>query len=226
MTDCKVRHLAHSLYLRIFGNCHCADTKSEQTRERILEAAFEEIYTNGYQGMRIDHILAKTQLTKGAFYHHFPSKKSLGYAVVDDVLFTVKRQLLEPLLHTNDPIHVCLDILSQTLSTMSDDELALGCPLNNLTQEMSGIDDGFSERLSAIYLYWQNVLQEALERGQQAGNVRTDIDSNAVSFFIISSIQGIVGTVKCLQNKDVLKQLNGTLAQYLQSLSPSSTATA
>lgn len=220
MTDCKVRHLAHSLYLRVFGKCHCADTKSEQTRERILEAAFEEIYTNGYQGMRIDHILAKTQLTKGAFYHHFSSKKSLGYAVVDDVLFTVKRQLLAPLEQTDDPINVCLDILSQTICNMSDDELALGCPLNNLSQEMSGIDDGFSERLSAIYLYWQQVLQEAFIRGQKAGTVNQDINPSAVSFFLISSIQGITGTVKCLQNKHVLAELHTTLAQYLKSLAP------
>lgn len=226
MTDCKVRHLAHSLYLRIFGKCHCADTKSEQTRERILEAAFEEIYMNGYQGMRIDHILAKTQLTKGAFYHHFPSKKSLGYAVVDDVLFTVKRQLLAPLEQTDDPINVCLDILSQTMNSMSDDELALGCPLNNLSQEMSGIDEGFSQRLSAIYLYWQKVLQDALVRGQQAGTVAQDISPSAVSFFIISSIQGITGTVKCLQNKLVFTELNSTLAHYLKSLAPKTAASA
>lgn len=220
MTDCTVRHLAHSLYLRIFGKCHCADTKSEQTRDRILEAAFEEMYINGFQGMRVEHILAKTQLTKGAFYHHFPSKKSLGYAVVDDILFTVKRRLLEPLEQSDDPITTCLDILSQTLNAMSDDELALGCPLNNLSQEMSSIDQGFAERLSAIYMYWQKVLQQALTRGQQAGTVATNIDSAAVSLFIISSIQGIIGTVKCLQNKQALGDLNATLADYLKSLSP------
>lgn len=220
MTDCTVRHLAHSLYLRIFGKCHCADTKSEQTRDRILEAAFEEMYINGFQGMRVEHILAKTQLTKGAFYHHFPSKKSLGYAVVDDILFTVKRRLLEPLEQSDDPITTCLDILSQTLNAMSDDELALGCPLNNLSQEMSSIDQGFAERLSAIYMYWQKVLQQALTRGQQAGTVATNIDSAAVSLFIISSIQGIIGTVKCLQNKQALGDLNATLADYLKSLAP------
>lgn len=58
----------------------------EHTRTRILEAAHEEIYQHGYQGMRIEAILQKTNLAKGALYHHFPNKLSLGYAVVEEIL--------------------------------------------------------------------------------------------------------------------------------------------
>ena len=59
---------------------------TESARSRILRAAFEEIYRHGYQGTRVDAILAETGLTKGAFYHHFSSKQDLGYAVVDEFL--------------------------------------------------------------------------------------------------------------------------------------------
>jgi TetR/AcrR family transcriptional repressor of nem operon len=62
------------------------ERNAEQTRTRILEAAREEIFQNGYQGMRIDAILQKTKLAKGALYHYFPNKLALGYAVVDEVL--------------------------------------------------------------------------------------------------------------------------------------------
>lgn len=37
------------------------ERNAEQTRTRILEAAREEIFQNGYQGMRIDSILQKTK---------------------------------------------------------------------------------------------------------------------------------------------------------------------
>ena len=42
------------------------ERNTETTRTRILEAAREEIFQNGYQGMRIDSILQKTNLAKGA----------------------------------------------------------------------------------------------------------------------------------------------------------------
>ena len=46
----------------------------DQTRARLLEAAFEEIYQHGFQGMRVDEILERTGLKKGAFYHHFSTQ--------------------------------------------------------------------------------------------------------------------------------------------------------
>ena len=59
---------------------------SERTRNHILEKAFDEIYRQGFQGVSIDKIVENTQLTKGAFYHHFPTKNNLGYALVDESL--------------------------------------------------------------------------------------------------------------------------------------------
>jgi AcrR family transcriptional regulator len=58
----------------------------EVTRQRLLQAAFEEIYRRGYQGASLDTILDQAGVTKGALYHHFPDKAELGYAVVDDIV--------------------------------------------------------------------------------------------------------------------------------------------
>ncbi|HEU6453755.1 MAG TPA: TetR family transcriptional regulator, partial [Gemmatimonadaceae bacterium] len=57
-----------------------------ETRQKILGAAFREIYVRGFQAASLDRILADAGVTKGALYHHFPDKASLGYAVVDDVI--------------------------------------------------------------------------------------------------------------------------------------------
>src|ERR1700676_3252444 len=58
----------------------------EKSRKEILNVAFFEIFTQGFQGVSVDDIVKKTSMTKGAFYHHFPSKLDLGYALVDDVI--------------------------------------------------------------------------------------------------------------------------------------------
>ena len=58
----------------------------ENTRKHILDVAFMEIFIHGFQGVSIDNIVKKTSLTKGAFYHIFPKKLDLGYALVEEVI--------------------------------------------------------------------------------------------------------------------------------------------
>ena len=58
----------------------------EKSRKEILDAAFIQIFTKGFQGTSIDDIVGKTQFTKGTFYHQFPTKLDLGYALVDEVI--------------------------------------------------------------------------------------------------------------------------------------------
>src|SRR5687767_2521715 len=84
------------------------------TRSKLLKAAFEEIYRRGFQAARLDTILAKAGVTKGALYHHFPDKASLGYAVVDDVVrnFLLQRWSVGPLARLKgDPVTALQRIL-------------------------------------------------------------------------------------------------------------------
>ncbi|WP_182263048.1 TetR/AcrR family transcriptional regulator [Rhodococcus sp. UFZ-B548] len=52
------------------------------TRDGIASAASEHFNTDGYAGARITDILATAGDSKGAMYHHFPSKESLAQYLV------------------------------------------------------------------------------------------------------------------------------------------------
>lgn len=194
------------------------ERKAEQTRERILQAGFEEIYQHGYQGMRVDAVLKKTQLAKGALYHHFPNKKSLGYAVVDELLMAHCIEMGALLATEADPIEGNCKVLMHICERATEDEVAQGCPVNNLSQEMSGLDEGFKERLCAIYTYWSDSISNSLKQGQDSGCVRADIDTAVAAGFIISSFQGITGAAKCMQSKEVLINLTSVLCDYIKTL--------
>lgn len=196
-----------------------AERNSEQTRERILHAAFNEIHIHGFQGMRVEHILVSTGLAKGALYHHFANKQALGYAVVEEIIQKYNADTWqEPLRQSKDPVTTLQNILSSWCASQSDEEISRGCPLNNLTQEMSGLDDGFHRRLQRIYVSWTDAIASALAIGQANGSVRSDIDSEDVAMFIVSSTQGLLGAAKCMQSSDTLQRLSATLADYLESL--------
>src|SRR5215467_4759402 len=58
----------------------------QRTRERLLQAAFREVFRYGFQSAGVDTILAATNVTKGALYYHFESKETLGYAIIEEII--------------------------------------------------------------------------------------------------------------------------------------------
>jgi TetR/AcrR family transcriptional repressor of nem operon len=52
-------------------------------RERILDAAQDLVLTHGFSATTVDAVLASASASKGAFFHHFPSKADLGRALVE-----------------------------------------------------------------------------------------------------------------------------------------------
>jgi TetR/AcrR family transcriptional repressor of nem operon len=51
-------------------------------RERLLDAAHELVLERGFSGTSITDVLTRAGASKGALFHHFPSKAALGHALV------------------------------------------------------------------------------------------------------------------------------------------------
>ena len=67
--------------------------RSEDTRERILQAAAEAFAENGYDATGVAEICQRAGVSKGAFYHHFPSKQALFLDLVNGWLAGLDEQL-------------------------------------------------------------------------------------------------------------------------------------
>jgi len=211
----------------IYSCKHCKNgdgstiDKSAETRAKILMAAFDEIYLRGFQAASLNNILKNTSTTKGALYHHFKSKMELGYAVVDEVIGeTLASNWIEPLTKTDDPIAVMQHILEKSGDLMTEEDVRLGCPLNNLSQEMSPNDDGFRERISTIYIKWEKAIEGACDRGKAAGNIREDADSKQLAILFVATLEGCLGLAKSRQSLDVLMQCGQGLIEQLELLRP------
>lgn len=194
----------------------------EATRQALLEAAFAEIYKTGFRGASLDAILAESGVTKGALYHHFGSKLGLGYAVVEErVRPLVHRRYIQPFRETEDPTEALKNMgfrMQQEL--MKTGILLLGCPVNNLVQEMSGIDEGFRSRLAVILDEWKETVAEGLRRGQADGTVRADIDPVAVATLYVASYQGACGFAKNAQDIGPFIACRQGLDDYIENLRP------
>ncbi len=190
----------------------------DTTRDKVLEAAFCEIHRSGFQAASIANILASTGLTKGALYHHFPTKQALGLAVVDEVI----RQRLEtryylPLHQSDKPLDTLLGFL-ESMPERADELVTLGCPLNNLMQEMSPVDAEFRSRLCGVMNAWRDAMEAALRKAQAQGELRADVDCGETALFIFSAWEGCIGTAKSLQSPEALQVCSRQLQAYIRSL--------
>src|SRR5215510_5824973 len=115
---------------------------ADDTRRKIVRAAFEEFYRNGFQGGSLNHIVDLAGTTKGALFHHFEGKNQLGYAVVEEVIEPHLEEVwFDPLANSIDPIEDLKRIIQGFVKErVGTGRLEKGCPLNNLAQEMSPLD--------------------------------------------------------------------------------------
>ena len=189
----------------------------ERTRARLLQAAFQEIHRSGFRSADVDAILAAAGVTKGALYYHFDSKEALGYAVVDEVIAGVTHdKWLHPLRNTKSPVDTLVAIVQST--SLRPEDLKRGCPLNNLAQEMSPIDDGFRQRTARVFKNWHDAIAMALREGQKRGIVRNDVNPDEAATFLIAAYEGYLSLAKNSQDARILRSGQRNLIHHLESL--------
>ncbi len=193
----------------------------DNTRDRILEAAFEEFSLNGFQGGSLNHIVEKSGVTKGALFHYFKSKAELGYAIVEEVLPPMgQRRWIDPLNAANDPVEAIKQAFRRNIreDIKKIEVLTRGCPTNNLAQEMSPLDEGFRERIERGYDRWREALVNALERAKKRGQIKKSVVPKEVAALIVACQMGIWGSGKNSQSGELMIQASEALCSFLDTL--------
>lgn len=184
-------------------------------------AGFGEVYRNGFQAASVGKILERTRVTKGAFFHHFPSKTAMGYAIVEEIVGPmISAQWVTPLADETDPLPAIGAIFAGGIRHLAKEPVNLGCPLNNLAQEMSPLDEGFRVRTEAVFQTWRTALDRALKRGKKAGTVARDVNTRDAAHFVIAVVEGTLSMAKNSQDARTLRAGLRSLERYLDTLAP------
>ncbi|MDO7085905.1 TetR/AcrR family transcriptional regulator [Pseudocolwellia sp. AS88] len=189
---------------------------AEQTRQKILEISADEIHKHGFTATSLSVILKRCEISKGALYHHFTNKIELGYAVFEEIYTPMFLSSWLPAIEQEDPIEGLCEYFSQMSVNLTCDELICGCPLNNLCQEMAGIDEGFRLRILDLQLQLNQLISNGLEKIKH--QLRNDINFSQVSYFIVSTFHGSTTLSKSSKNIELFEQVMDELCKYLRNL--------
>lgn len=194
-----------------------------RTRKEILSVAFIEIFRHGFQGVSVDDIVEKTNLTKGAFYHQFPTKLELGYALVDEVIIPmILDRWITPLNKYDNPLEGMLKQMDKLIGKADPKDLKLGCPLNNLVQEMAPLDKEFKRRLQKGLDLWISETELHLKRAKRSGYLMSDVNTKEMAYFIVMAHEGFFGIIKGLDDPKAFKALFASLKKYFKNFSSAS----
>ncbi len=192
----------------------------EKTRAKILQSAFDVVYRNGFRASSIGDIVKVAGVTQGAFFHYFPTKSDLGYALADEILKDMMLdRWIRPLAAYRNPVQGVISRFRKNMEATTNEEMSLGCPLNNLTQEMSSVDPIFRDKLRKVLSSWIDETEGYLKTAQLGGYLKPGVDTRRAAEFIVMTEEGSGALVKNLMDRKVYLSLYESFRWFLESIS-------
>ena len=115
--------------------------ETARTRERIIEAASEEIRANGVAGSGLAGLMKAAGLTPGGFYKHFGSKDQLVAESVARAFDQILGQL-QASIKGKRPDAALAALVGEYVSAHLRDQVEKSCPLSAIGTELRRADSG------------------------------------------------------------------------------------
>ena len=194
--------------------------KSEHTQQLIIAKASGLFYRKGFQATGIPEIMQTTQLSKGAFYHHFKNKNEVCLAVIAQSLQQrINDSMIRPLLNNDEnTIGILKDVFTSRLRSFNRSEKQSGCPVNNLINEIGDKEINCQSALRQIIEEWKAALTTLIEKGKQKGEISAGVNSTASATFLISAFEGIRGIRKLYNDDRILEDYLTAVQNYIEQL--------
>lgn len=193
------------------------------TRERILEAAQALVLDHGFAATSVDEVIAAAHTTKGGFFHHFPTKQALAFALVerfaaDDL------QVLDDLLSraerlTSDPLQQLLlfvGLYEEAADELSGDDP--GCLYASLCYERELMDDEVRRTIAGAIVRWRRRIREKLDEVVELYPPRLPVDLDSLADQAVALAEGAYVISRALGERHVLREQLHHLRVYLELL--------
>jgi len=159
----------------------------QNIRTRLIEATFEEVFSNGYTGASLANILKRADTKKGSMYHYFSSKKEMVIAMIEERIMQRIETNWGKLTNTQTDI---IELLISILTDTKNWDLQKGCPLGNLLQESLNNDEDFAKILNEVIQQWKLLFIKVIEKAVQNGELKEDLDVESFATFLIANLEG------------------------------------
>ena len=178
----------------------------KHSKADIIDIGGELFRKRGFHNTGINDILKSCGIPKGSFYNFFDSKEDFGVQVLEE--YGEKQYLFikEILDHQGlTPLDKLKNLYSHFITTQEDENCQYGCLIGNLTQELAGINNRFSQSTSKQFQRFTSQLISVIIEGQKQGEITSAFDADELSEYIHGSFFGAITRAKAVRNTGPLQ---------------------
>lgn len=174
-----------------------------------MDAAQELILSQGYGGTSLNSILDRTDVTKGAFFHHFESKKDLAYAVIEryaeNDTTTLEAFVKRAEKLSRDPLQQILILITLYEESLSEDGgPPSGCLFASYSYQAGLFDERTNDLVKGAFQHWQDVMIPKFEAAIETHPPRIEVAAEELSMLGLSVFEGGLVLSRTFKRKDVL----------------------
>lgn len=198
------------------------NTKTQDTRQHILEVGYELVVNKGFTGVGLSELLRSADVPKGSFYHYFKSKEQFGEALLV-AYFDHYQSRLDTLFIDNEESryeqlmrywHYWTEYNSQRCN-------ASRCLVVKLAGEVSDLSESMRQALLKGTRRLIDRLARCIEQGIARGEVQVN-DSQSTAELLYNLWIGASLLNKIRQDDVSLQQALRSTEQILQGRTPDS----
>lgn len=161
------------------------------TRERIVGAAADLFYLEGYRAASLDSVAQRAGVNRGSLYYFFKSKRNLALAVIGHFESLIHRNFLQPVLENERAGRGQLARLADLYSEMPRAESpCCGCPIGKLSLELSGVDEDLRLSLKGVWAGVISKIEAMVRQAMDEGALPPTADVNGLARSFFAQIQG------------------------------------
>lgn len=183
--------------MRCLKTLQYADVSDDQSsRERLLSAAIDVIRVKGYATTRVDDIAAAAGVTKGSFFHHFPTKEACAreaavyWSAQSEARFSGSRHR-----DSKSPAARVLAYIDFRISLLSGPVAAYACYVGTVLQEVHDTHPELAADSAASILGQAALLEEDLAaalgtKHHEAHDLAIHIEATIQGALLIAKAEG------------------------------------
>jgi AcrR family transcriptional regulator len=180
-------------------------SKSENTKQLIVEKTAPVFNTKGYAGTSMQDIMSATGLSKGCIYGNFENKDEVALAAFDHNYSQIVEHLKVRIRATENAIERLLVYPNMYRNYFRYTYLQAGCPILNTATEADDTHPGLKERAAAALDCWKTSIENQIKRGIERKEIKADTNPEAVAVVMISIIEGAFMQAKVTNRTKELK---------------------
>ena len=163
--------------------------RSEETHNHILEVANQLFAKSGYDATGVAEICQSAGVSKGAFYHHFPTKQAVFMELINSYMNSIEAGFNLMRQQTQNVPQVILQMAEMVGSLFQATDIHLPIFLEFWTH--ANHDPQVWEATVAPYHRYQSYFAEMIQEGIDQGTIQP-IDPHQVARVIVSLAVGLL----------------------------------